>query len=73
MVYNGCGGGNMGDPLWALFNALVLEGLTLRAIRGKITEAGHDLSEYDDASLICKMIDILQGGDKSENNVLVFS
>lgn len=56
----------MEDPLWALFDALVREGLTLRAIRGKVKEAGHDLSEYDDASLIRKMIDILQGGKSSE-------
>ena len=66
MWYNGRGGENMEDPLWALFDALVQEGLTLRAIRGKVKEAGHDLSEYDDASLICKMIDILQGGKASE-------
>jgi len=48
----------MEDPLWSLFNALVREGLTLRAIQDKVKKAGYDLSEYDDASLICKMRDI---------------
>lgn len=48
----------MEDPLWATFKALVLAGLTLRAIRDKIEEAGYDLSEYEDTPLICKMIEI---------------
>lgn len=51
----------MEDPLWALFRTLVQEGLTLRAIRNKVKEAGHDLSEYDDTSLIRKMLEILKG------------
>ena len=52
----------MPDQIWALFKTLVLEGLTLRAIRDKVEEEGYDdLLEYKDQTLICKMLEINEG------------
>ena len=52
----------MDDSVWGLFRSLVREGLTLRAIRTRVKEAGHDcLDEYEDSDLIRKMLTILQG------------
>lgn len=51
----------MDDTAYKLFESLVLEGKTVRTIRQGMAEAGHDLSEYDDADLISIMLEILQG------------
>lgn len=43
-----------------LFRTLVLQGLTLRAIRSELLQAGEDLSSYSDCELIPLMREILQ-------------
>jgi len=44
-----------------LFTELVFEEKTVRVIRQEMIKAGYDLSKYDDATLVCKMLDILKG------------
>jgi len=48
----------MSEEQARLFRDLVLEGHTLRAIRGFMEQAGHVLDEYD-APYIKMMVDIL--------------
>lgn len=48
----------MSEEATKIFRSLVLEGHTLRKIKGYMEEAGHSLDEYD-APYIKMMIDIL--------------
>jgi len=44
--------------MWTLFNDFVRLGYTVRRIREEMSLKGYDLSEYEDAYLIRRMIQV---------------
>ena len=62
MWYNG----GMDTKMWDVFDKLVLEKLTLRTIREEMLVLGYDLSTYDDAALVCQMLDALSTNEPQE-------